>query len=30
LDFSKMEADEIVELYNEYRQTFDEFEKYSK
>lgn len=29
LDFSKMNPEEIMKLYNEYRQTFDEFEKYS-
>ena len=30
LDFSKMKPEEIMNLYDEYRQTFDEFEKYSK
>lgn len=30
LDFSKMKPDEITKLYDGYRQTFDEFEKYSK
>lgn len=30
LDFSKMNPDEIMELYDKYRQTFDDFEKYSK
>lgn len=30
LDFSNMSMDEIMKLYNEYRQTFNEFEKYSK
>ena len=30
LDFSKMNIEEIMKLYNEYRSIFDEFEKYSK
>ena len=30
LKFSKMTPEEILKLYNEYRETFDEFEKYSK
>lgn len=30
LDFSKMTPEEIMNLYNEYRQTFNKFEKYSK
>ena len=30
LDFSKMSPEEIMKIYDEYRQTFDEFEKYSK
>lgn len=30
LDFSKMEPDEIMKLYDEYRQTFDKFKEYSK
>lgn len=30
LDFSKMKPDEIMKLYDEYRQIFDKFEKYSK
>lgn len=30
LDFSKMSPEEIMELYSKYRQTFDDFEKYSK
>ena len=30
LDFSKMNIEEIMKLYNEYRSIFDNFEKYSK
>ena len=30
LDLSKMSPEEIMELYSKYRQTFDDFEKYSK